>query len=566
MRRRPLRIAFLQLPRPDQDAGGTAENVPQAALYLAHALTRGRGYPGGVEPLLVSPQTDGLDDAGVLKAIEGLRPDVVAATLYLWNSQRTISLLRRLRRALPDLRMLAGGPEVTRDNGWLLSAGVFDALAEGEGEAVFSGLLRAPADFRPLAACTARRSAPGRYTWGTVEVARPPLVLPPPDDPLWRPDARGMAYLESSRGCPLRCSFCRYPQARRGVGVLPLADVVRRVRVLRERGAREIRFIDPTFNSRPDFEEMIAALAALNRGRALTFFAELRAERLTARQAGLLASAGFREIEVGLQSLSPEVLRAVHRPTDLPRLERGLRALSGAGIIPTVDVMSGLPFQTLEDVRHSLEWASRTRRARVQLLPALALPGTELRSAWKGALRWQARPPYRITRTRWMDEEDLAAAERIAADLGGEPDAPTRRFVGVRLPDLFADRVRLRAEDAAGRVLPAGRFRRAVEIAGPRLFERRDGLARAIIRAVRAEPHGLWQFVLCPEYEEPLDLLDALAAVIRGLPPHVLDRLIATGSPPRLAARRLFVRLSPSRRWDPRWVRAAETLLGENFH
>ncbi|NLE40919.1 MAG: hypothetical protein GX615_03690, partial [Lentisphaerae bacterium] len=72
---------------------------------------------------------------------------------------------------------------------------------------------------------------------------------------------------------------------------------------------------------------------------------------------------------------------------------------------------------------------------------------------------------------------------------------------------------------------------------GADLFKQREVIARTLRRCVRDEPHILWQFVLAPEGDEPLDLLDDLVAELRRLPGHWLDRLVSPPGRRRLAAR-----------------------------
>jgi hypothetical protein len=108
--------------------------------------------------------------------------------------------------------------------------------------------------------------------------------------------------------------------------------------------------------------------------------------------------------------------------------------------------------------------------------------------------------------------------------------------------------------------------RQAVVIKGRNLFARREALADLVRDCVRAEPHILWQFVLEPQEEEPLDLFDALIAAIRKLPGHWLDRLVSPPGQRRLCARRLFVKLPRGRRFDPAWIDDAEDLLSQHFH
>lgn len=527
-------VLFLQLPRLDHDVRGPQENVPLASVYLRHALeTSGEGRFWDATLL---PRTDDLDDRGLVAAIRRRRPDVIAATLYLWNVERTIHVLRRVRRFLPRLKVIVGGPEVAEDHPFLLKAPEVDFAVTGEGEILFPQILRALRD--PHAPFT----PPTRSDLGDI--------LPPPGYRLNRPDANGMAYLETTRGCPLRCAFCAYGQRRQHMTWLPAEDVLARVRVLLERGAREIRFVDPTFNSNPEFGKILAGLARLRRRRRLTCLAELRAETLTADDARMLARAGFREIEVGVQSRNPATLRRIRRPTDLAALDRGIRRLARAGILVTVDLMYGLPGQDLREIRRSLEWAARLRGVRVQCLQTLLLPGTELRRRHRElGLCAPDIPPYHVMSTPSLSGQDLARAERLSQRrLGILPDVPTERFVGRDLPDLFR-----------------GRNRRAVYFRGRDLFARRGDFARRIRRLVAAEPHILWQFVLEPEHEEPLDLLDLLIAELRHFPALVGDRFLELHSPGRRVSRRIMVRLRPGRRYGRDWQEAAEELLRSRF-
>ena len=117
-----------------------------------------------------------------------------------------------------------------------------------------------------------------------------------------------------------------------------------------------------------------------------------------------------------------------------------------------------------------------------------------------------------------------------------------------------------------GALLSGGTNRRALLLRGDRLFEQRHAIGRLIAQAVRSEPDTLWQFVLCPQTEEPLDLLDYLAERIKGLPPHLLDRYAGAWLSGRRVARRLLVQLEPGRRYSRSWVDAAEDLLRQSFY
>lgn len=529
-------ILFLQLPRLDHDAYSQQENVPLAAVYLRNALEKSTEAP--FHRVVSLPHADDLDDQHLLVAIRLRRPDVIAATLYLWNIERTLDLLEKARAVLPKLKVVAGGPEVANDHPFLFRNHTVDVAVRGDGENIFPEILKA---FR-----IGRRFVAGAKS----PACNLRTCLPQPSYPYNRPNAHGMAYLETTRGCPLRCSYCCYGHQRHAVSFLHAEEVMTRVRVLRERGTREIRFIDPTFNANPEFRQIIAGLARLNRSRKIEFSAELQADRIASEDARLLASANFREIEVGAQSRNPETLRRIRRPADLARLDLGIRRLARAGILVTVDLMYGLPGQDLREVRQMLHWAAGLRGVRVQCLQTLLLPGTELRRDRKRyGLRALDRPPYQVQSTTSLSAEELRRVETmVQRKLGIVVDGPTKRFVGRKLPDVFANSQNCRAMIFKGRDL----------------FARRNEILARIRQAVGAEPHILWQFVLQPEVEEPLDLLDMLIAELNRFPPLVSDRFLDMHSPGKRASRRLFIHL-PRRRFDRAWQTAAEELLRRSF-
>ena len=552
-----MRMIYLQLPRLDNAARWRTENVPLAGIYLQHALKR-TGLR--VQPHFV---TEEWSDDALLAALAAGRPDAIAATLYLWNVERTLHVLRRARTILPSVRIFGGGPEVARDHPFLFRAGVFDALVEGEGEAVFPELLRNRTDYANIA----RRTGNG-YQWGTQAAPAAALaeVLPPADDASLCPDAQGMAYLETGRGCPLRCAYCRYPALRTRMTFLAAAEVLKRVRVLQRRGAREIRFIDPTLNANPQFDALLRGLIRLNRGGGLKFFGELQAERLSAGQIVQLPQAGFTGIEAGVQSRDPAVLRAVHRPERLKPLERNITALTRAGVQVTIDLMYGLPSQRATDVRSSLRWAWGQRRTYVQCLQTLLLPGTELRARRRElGLRADARPPYGVRSTPTMSAADIRSIEEIVY-LKEAPDCPTRRFVGRSLPDLFRVRhVVDLGRDGSDWPRPQA-VRSALVLRGNDLWAARARIVRIVRQALRSEPHALWQFVLEPRAEEPLDLMDMLIAEIRRCHTQWQDRLATVAAAGQLASRRVFVRLRRAGRYSRSWINAAEDLLSGVFY
>jgi radical SAM superfamily enzyme YgiQ (UPF0313 family) len=566
-RKSQQKLLFLQLPRLENDTAA-GENLPLAPRYLFHAAERA-GLSSNSQCRWLTPEEEELDDRHLLENILDWQPDIVCCTLYLWNIERTLHLLRGIRQALASMKVIVGGPEVAFQHPFLFKTGLPDAAVVGEGETVFPQVLSAlakghQADFRQVAWKTGRR-----YSWG--KLPSPGLTLqaclPPAHHSSWKPDPNGMAYLETGRGCPLRCSYCRYGHLRRKTTFFDAAEVSRRVRILMDRGAEEIRFVDPVFNANPAFQNILHSLRKLNRKGRLRFFAEVQADLLTPDQIRGLAEAGFSELEAGVQSLDPQVLKRIRRPVRFAPLESNLRLMADEGIRVTIDLMYGLPGQTLPEVRHSLKWAWQFKGANVQCLQTLLLPGTDLRTERSG-WRMQAddRPPYGVRSTSTLSPADILAIEEFM-HRKSPLDCMTEKFVATTLPDLFKERITLDlAKEPWADRIPGVSSRRALVFTAPSLFAHRKRLTAMVRKAISLEPNMLWQFVLHPEREEPLDLFDDMIAEIRKRPPLWTDRFACVAGWDRVASRRIFVLLKPSARYSESWLTAAAALLEDHFY
>jgi len=517
----------------------------------------------------LTPEDEELDDRHLLQQILLWQPDLICCTLYLWNIERTLHLLRQVRNALAGVKIIAGGPEVAFRHPFLFRTGIPDVAVVGEGETVFPQILTALQKGLHTHFSHVAWKTGCRYSWGKHPSSGVTLeeCLPPARHRSWNPDRNGMAYLETGRGCPLRCSYCRYGHLRRKTTFLDAAEVSRRVRILMDRGAKEIRFVDPVFNANSAFQDILYSLNRLNRKGNLKFFAEVQADLLTRDQIRGLSVAGFSELEAGVQSLDPLVLQRIRRPVRFASLESNMRLMANEGIRVTIDLMYGLPGQTVEEVRRSLQWAWAFKGSNVQCLQTLLLPGTDLRSErriWR--MESDDRPPYGVKSTSTLSAEDIRAIEEFMQ--GKSPlDCMTEKFVGATLPDLFKERIPLDlTREQWDDSIPGVTSRRAIIFKAPSLFSCRKSIAALVRKAISSEPNMLWQFVLHPEQEEPLDLLDDLIMELRKSPALWMDRFASVAGWDRIASRRVFVLLKPSGRYSRSWLAAAEDLLEDHFY
>jgi hypothetical protein len=230
-----------------------------------------------------------------------------------------------------------------------------------------------------------------------------------------------MLLLETSRGCRFRCKFCYYWKSYDQTYYLADDTIRASLRHAAERGAREVFLLDPTLNQRKDFADLLRVLAEGNAGGRFTYFGELRAEGVTEETARLLREANFTEVEVGLQSIDREAMTRMDRKNNLRAFERGVRAMMKEGIRVKVDLIVGLPGDTVESVRRGLRYVHGNGLCSdLQVFNLAVLPGTAFREeAAELGLVYQPRPPYYVLATPSLGRTDLFGLMQEAQELFG---------------------------------------------------------------------------------------------------------------------------------------------------
>ena len=424
----PLAL-LVQLPIPPPGLQPIQGNVPLAAAYLK-LFARRRGLQSWAIDILPARLCNVLGDRALVAAILDRGPALVGFTCYLWNIQRTIWIARQLKAARPDLHILLGGPEITADNRWVLEEPCVDLAAIGEGEQTFVELLAALHDGRGLDGIAGLWSRKGDSPiFADTKIGTVPraaltnldLVSSPYIEGILDATEEQTMLMETSRGCRYRCKFCYYPKSYDSIYRMSAAEIEANLRHARERGVKEIYLLDPTLNQRPDFADLLRLLAAGNADHQFTYSAELRAEGIRSETARLLREANFQEVEVGLQSVDPAAQRLMGRHVSLDSFQRGGRAMLDEGIRVRVDLILGLPGDTVDSVRRGLEYLDRERPFReLQVFNLSVLPGTAFRqTAAELGLEYQPHPPYYVLKTPTLELDDLYMLMEEAQEVFG---------------------------------------------------------------------------------------------------------------------------------------------------
>lgn len=388
-----------QLPVPKSNFGVNTGNIPLGPACLAQAAA---GIPGVRVDILPQELAALAGDALLIDYLVSRDPDFFGLTVYCWNMDRSLYVAETVKEKT-GCRILLGGPEITADHPKLVNRNV-DFLVAGEGEQAFQHLMAGIAGNGPAEPADGNslfQSNPSPYLTGHLR--RLPM------DPM---------FLETQRGCPFSCGFCRYSKDRQKTVFRPGRCILEAVEWAANNHVREVFFLDPTLNARPDLPELLRKLARLNPHHGLEFSSEIRAERMDDHLAGLFRKAGFTEFEIGLQSTHTDALRQMGRRLDVDAFLKGTAALKRRGIRLKVDLILGLPGDTPDGFRRSLDFVMDNDLAdHIQVFPLLVLPGTRYRRQSRElGLVYDPAPPYTVCRTRGFSPDDIDACFDLAED------------------------------------------------------------------------------------------------------------------------------------------------------
>ncbi|TXT29224.1 MAG: radical SAM family protein [Rhodocyclaceae bacterium] len=176
----------------------------------------------------------------IVDALLAEEPQVIGFGVYIWNVEQTTEVVRRLKQARPALKIVLGGPEVSYEWEGQEIVRLADHLITGWGDVSFPKLCRALLDGPP----PLMKVIPGEQP-ALDDIALPYAEFSA-DDLVHR-----LLYVEASRGCPFKCEFCLSSLDKTAWAFAP-EHFLAALETLYERGARNFKFVDRTFNLKID--------------------------------------------------------------------------------------------------------------------------------------------------------------------------------------------------------------------------------------------------------------------------------------------------------------------------
>lgn len=357
------------------------------------------------------------------------RPDVLAATAWLFNHEQLLHVTSRVKALLPDACLILGGPEFLGDNEAFLRKNPFvDCVFRGEGEEAFPQWLACrnrPEEWSGipgLCYLTPEKEYKDNGTARVTDFAR----LTAPEKSLFFNWSKPFVQLETTRGCFNTCAFC-VSGGEKPVRALPIEDIRRRLEVIHSHGIGNVRVLDRTFNYNSRRAKELLRLF-LEFHPHIRFHLEIHPALLSEelKEELRLLPAGLLHLEAGIQSLREPVLRKSRRAGALSDALDGLRFLCSLPNTEThADLIAGLPLYRLDEIFEDVRTLAEYHAGEIQLESLKLLPGTEMRRrAEELGIQYSPLPPYEVLQTREISVSELQTARRLSRLLDGFYNAP----------------------------------------------------------------------------------------------------------------------------------------------
>jgi radical SAM superfamily enzyme YgiQ (UPF0313 family) len=184
---------------------------------------------------------------------------------------------------------------------------------------------------------------------------------------------------QTTRGCPYNCSFCEVTQVYGGkFRHRPVDEVIHEIQEIRRlTGSGFIYFVDDNFvANRGHAMEIMERLLPLKLNYACLATANVGDDP---QVLDLLARSGCRHVNIGMESISPESLRAINKKQNKTSdYERQFKGLRDRGVGFSVNVMFGLDGDRPEIFETTVDFLNRVKAPAAFMFILAPRPGTKV--------------------------------------------------------------------------------------------------------------------------------------------------------------------------------------------
>lgn len=183
----------------------------------------------------------------------------------------------------------------------------------------------------------------------------------------------------TARGCPFDCTFCssRVIFGKR-IRRRSVPHVIDEIRYLKNSfHINTLFFVDDTFTVQPGWVVSFCE-QLIKQNIKITWCCQSRADTISPDLLQLMKRAGCIQIDIGIESGSPKVLKALKKGETPAELESAVNIIKAAGLRVLCSFVVGSPEEDIDDIKMTADFVRRTRPTISQYYTLSPYPGSPL--------------------------------------------------------------------------------------------------------------------------------------------------------------------------------------------
>ncbi len=330
-------------------------------------------------------------------------PSIIGIGVYIWNVALVSELIHILKKVSPETLIVLGGPEVTHEPFRVQLEANY--IIQGEGDIAFYKLCSELLNVVKPSQRIIKMSMP------SLKEIKLPYEFYTDED-----IANRYVYVEVSRGCPFECEFCLSSMDEK-VRAFDLDEVLSEFQKLWDRGARNFKFVDRTFNLNMKTANKILDFFLEKEPPYFAHF-EVIPDHFPASIREKIASFphGALQLEIGIQTLNLEIANNISRQLKLDKIKENIRFLENETDAHIhLDLIVGLPGESLESFGNNLDELVSLSSCEIQIGILKKLSGTFInRHDIEHGMVYSDIPPYDILKNNQLSFNDIQTMKRFA--------------------------------------------------------------------------------------------------------------------------------------------------------
>ncbi len=326
------------------------------------------------------------------KEVSEFQPEIVGITFTSALYSQCMKTIEIIRKNVPNALIVAGGAHASSEPRSVLKRDI-DIAIMGEGDYAINDIIKFDLkDIRGIAYKNEKKDI-------IINLPRPfekDLDKTPMPDydlvdiytykvPYTLRRRLPVAPLETSRGCLFGCVYCTKSVQGKTFRVKSSQRVFEEIKALKERGYREFHIVDDMFTTFPSRTKDICKLMIENKIDMKWMCSNgIRVNSVDEELLRIMKKAGCYSVSFGVESGNDKILKRIDKAATTDDARKAVKLCKKVGIQTICFFMFGLPDETEENLRETLDFAKELNPDIAKFDIMIPLPSTIIYEEWKG--------------------------------------------------------------------------------------------------------------------------------------------------------------------------------------